>query len=137
MPALVQAMHPLPSEPVRGAAPLHSTGPSLGAWAPQGSQQQMPDPVLAAAAAAAATAASLALQKSVPSLAAHAPSDATCQSQRTSPAQTRQPSQNATAADLDPTQSALWADLAAELRSAPISAPVDHHAEAVDLLRKY
>ncbi|KAA6422290.1 MAG: hypothetical protein FRX49_07760 [Trebouxia sp. A1-2] len=38
-------------------------------------------------------------------------------------------------ADVDPTQSALWADLAAELRSAPISAPLDHHAEAVDQLK--
>ena len=127
-------MHPLPSEPIRGAAPLHSTGPSLGAWAPQGSQQQMSDPAMAAAAIRVAIA-SPAVQTAGPNLAAHAPQGATCQSQRTQPAQTRQPSQNTPAADMDPTQSALWADLAAELRSAPISAPVDHRAEAVDLLR--
>ncbi len=134
MPALVQAMHPLPSEPIRSAAPLHSTGPSLGAWAPQGSQLQMPEPAMAAAATTVTTA-SPALQTAGPSLAAHAPLDTTRQSQQKQPAQTRQPSQNTPAADVDPTQSALWADLAAELRSAPISAPVDHHAEAVDRLR--
>lgn len=133
-PPLLQAMHPLPSEPIRGAAPPHSTGPSLGAWAPQGSQQQMPDPVMAAAAVT-ASAASPTLQTAGPRLAAHASLDATCQSQRKQPAQTRQPSQNTPAADVDPTQSALWADLAAELRSAPISAPIDHHAKAVDRLR--
>ncbi len=133
-PPLLQAMHPLPSEPIRGAAPLHSTGPSLGAWAPQGSQQQMPNPVTAGAATSVPTAPP-ALQTASPSLAPHGPLDTTCQSQQKQRAQTRQPSQNTLAADVDPTQSALWADLAAELRSAPISAPVDHHAEAVDLLR--
>ena len=129
-------MHPLPSEPIRGAAPLHSTGPSLGAWAPQGSQLQMLEPAMAAAATTVTTA-SPAVQTAGPSLAAHAPLGTTRQSQQKQPAQTKQPSQNTPAADVGPTQSALWADLAAELRSAPISAPVDHHAEAVDLLRKY
>ena len=130
----MQAIHPLPSEPIRGAAPLPSTGPSLGAWAPQGSQQQMTDPATAAAATTVTTA-SPAVQTAGPSLAGHAPSNATSQSPWTQSAQTRQPSQKTPAADMDPSQSALWADLAAELRSAPISAPVDHHAEAVDLLR--
>jgi hypothetical protein len=127
-------MHPLPSEPIRGAAPLHSTGPSLGAWAPQGFQQQIPAPVMAAAATTVTTS-SPALQTAGPSLAPHAPLDTTRQSQRKQPAQTRQPSQNTPAADVDPSQSALWADLAAELRSAPISAPVGYHAEAADQLR--
>ena len=134
MPALVQALHPLPSEPIRGAAPLHSAGPSLGAWAPQGSQQQMPN-VAMAAAATSVTTAFPALQTAGPSLASHAPQDATRQSQQKQPAQTGQASQNPSVADVDPSQSALWADLAAELRSAPISAPLDHHAGAVDLLR--
>ena len=88
-----------------------------------------------AAAATTVTTATPAVQTAGPSLEAHAPLGATRQSQQKQPAQTKQPSQNTPAADMGPTQSAVWADLAAELRSAPISAPVDHHADAVDLLR--
>lgn len=67
-------IHPLPSEPLARAVSLQSTGPSLGAWAPQ--------------------------QPPLPSAAIQAPH----------------------ASVIEPSLSDLWTDLAAELRTAPISA---------------
>lgn len=124
-----QVLYPLPSDPIRGAAPHHSKVPSLDACTPHETQQQKPQPDQRSAAALTA-----------PIPAAMPSADTQPLRQQTQPTQSRrqprgsvlqhQMEQHSAAAD--PSQADLWADLAAELRSAPISAHTSNHGRAVD-----
>ena len=89
-------LHPLPSEPLTGNATLGAATPSLGAWSPH--QHRQP--------ASAATAMSVPRAGVLPNSAAVA-------LRQVEPLHT----------DVKPSESGVWADLAAELRSAPISLP--------------
>ena len=89
-------LHPLPSEPLTSNATLGAATPSLGAWSPHQHRQ----PASAAAA------------MSVPSTGA-LPTSAAVARRQVEPLRT----------DVKPSESGIWADLAAELRSAPISLP--------------
>ena len=116
-----QVLYPLPSDPIRGAAPHHSTVP-LDAGTPHETQQQKSQPDHGPAAALTAlTSAAMPSADTQPTQARKHPQRSVQQQHRE-----QQP------ADADPSEAGLWADLAAELRSAPISAHTNHHSRAVN-----
>lgn len=97
-------LHPLPSVPITGTAALGAATPSLGAWSPDQEKQAKTAAAKAIAAAATTAAAAAGVAR----------------------AATDNPGSHLHAVG-DPSEPGIWADLAAELRSAPISLP--HLAE--------
>ena len=95
-------LHPLPSVPITGTADLGSATPSLGAWSPHQPRQSVPAQTAAPAA-----------KTSIPVATVDVP-----------------PSSFSTATERS--EGGMWADLAAELKSAPISMP--HLAEPDSIL---
>lgn len=99
--SIASVLHPLPSVPITGNAALGAATPSLGAWSPHQPRQ----PAAAGATAPTQTAASTA-HTATPAAAAAA---------------AQAPSSVLTA--IEQSKTGVWADLAAELKSAPISMP--------------